>query len=316
MIRVVALAIVLWSTRALAGDAGAALSWTRLPGAERCIDAPELARAVEARIGAVLVTPAHAALSIEGRIAPRSGGGYRAVVAVAHAGQPATQQRQIETASGDCRVLDSSLALVVALLVDPTQVPPPTPPPREVIIREVPVLVHEPWHLAIALRAVGEWGALAHVTGGGELAVIVTPPRLWDVELSAFWDRHVDVTADLADRSVTERFAGGAVAVCPIAGPFAACGGIRFARLAWQGRGFDQDLEGSALVPALTADARLALPIAPWLDVVADLGARVPLRHVSLAYVRSASAGGGEVEVDHTQAVSLALALGVVARAF
>ncbi|MEO8550454.1 MAG: hypothetical protein ABI678_10785, partial [Kofleriaceae bacterium] len=141
---------------------GAALSWTRLPGAEACLDAPALARAVEARIGAVLVTPSHAELSIEGRIAPRAGGGWRAVVAVAHPGQAATNQRAIETASANCHVLDGSLALVVALLVDPSGAPPAAPPPPEVIIREVlvPVAVHDPWRLALAVRGAGEWGAL------------------------------------------------------------------------------------------------------------------------------------------------------------
>jgi hypothetical protein len=97
---------------------------------------------------------------------------------------------------------------------------------------------------------------------------------------------------------------------------FAACGGVRIARFAWRGRGFDQDLDGSTIVPALAADARLAAPVARWLDVVAGLGVRVPLRHVALTYTRSPSAGGEQVEIDRTQAVSLALTLGVVARVF
>lgn len=323
IVRTLALAglvLVVMTPLARAGDVGAALSWTRLPGAERCLDAPELARAVEARIGAVLVTPAHAALSIEGRIAPRSGGGWRAVIAVAHAGRPATSQRTIETANRDCRVLDASLALVVALLVDPTQSPPPSPPQPEVIIREVPVIVHEPWHVALVLRAAGEWGALADLTGGGEVAVVVTPPRLWDVELVGFWDHSVEVATDLADRTVRETLAGGSVAVCPrwqvdTLG-LVACGGVRLARLAWRGHGFDQNSDGSALVPALAGDARIEAPLGSWLRVVAGLGVRVPLRHVSLSYNRSASVGGGVIEIDHTALASLILTVGVVAWLF
>ena len=319
MIKLVAL--VLFALAAVADAAPAALSWTRLPGAEQCIDAPALARAVEARIGEVLVTPSHADVSIEGRIAPRSGGGWRAVVAVAHPGQAATSQRSIETSTKDCHVLDGSLALVVALLVDPTGAPPAPPAPPEVIIREVrvPVIIYDPWHLAIAVRGVGEWGALASVTGGGELAAIVSPPGLWDLELSASWDRSASVTTDLAGRDVRESLAGVALAACPGwpigALRLAACGGVRLSRFAWRGRGFDQDLDGSALIPAITAEARLELPLARWLGLAAGIGLRVPVRGVDLSYERSASAGGEVVEIDRT-GLSLAASLGVIARAF
>jgi hypothetical protein len=319
VIKLVALAMFALVTAAEA--APAALSWTRLPGAEQCIDAPALARAVEARIGEVLVTPSHAEVSIEGRIAPRSGGGWRAVVAVAHSGEAATSQRSIETSTKDCHVLDGSLALVVALLVDPTGAPPAPPPPPEVIIREVrvPVVVHDPWHLAVALRGESEWGALASLTGGGELAAIVTPPGAWDVELSAFWDHSVLVTTDLPGRDVREMFAGIALATCPAwsigALRLAACGGARLARFAWHGHGFDQDLEGSTLIPAITAEARLELPLTEWLRFAVGAGVRVPVRSVDLSYERSASAGGEDVEIDRT-GLSLAASLGVVARAF
>ncbi|HEY0251502.1 MAG TPA: hypothetical protein VGC41_08240 [Kofleriaceae bacterium] len=300
----------------LAHADGAALSWTRLPGAEKCIDAPELARSVEARIGEVLVTPAHASLSIEGRIAQRSGGGWRAVVAVAHPGQPATNQRAIETSRSDCRVLDASLALVVALLVDPVRAPPPPAPTPDVIIREVRVVVHEPWHGDVALRGEGEWGALSNLTGGAELAIAITPPGAWPIELSGWWDAAISTDADLAGRSVHEALAGGSIATCP-AWPvgrirIAGCAGVRLGDLRYRGSGFDRDVAGSELVPAITADARLLLPLGSRIDLVANAGIRVPLRRVELAYEST----GAEMAVDAPASVALAIGIGVLARVF
>ncbi len=301
-----------------------ALSWTRMPGAERCIDAPVLARDVEARVGSVLVTPSHAELSIEGRIAPRAGGGWRAVVAVAHVGQPTSSQRTLETRSDDCRVLDAPIALVIALLIDPSGGP-PTPPPAatpEVIVREVrvevPVLVRDPWHVALAVRGDGELGSLPSLALGGSLAVLVEAPRLPLVELAASATPMQTVSSNLPGRTVDHSVIAGAIAACPARTVGAvralACGGVRVARLSSAGHGFEQELASAILVPSLALDARIELRLGATFSLVAGAGLRAPLRDVKIAYERSAAAGGGDVIIWDASPVSLWLAVGVLAR--
>ncbi|RLB57111.1 MAG: hypothetical protein DRJ42_01400 [Deltaproteobacteria bacterium] len=96
------------------------LSWVRLPGAEDCATAPELARAVEARLGReVFVAPRNAELSVEGRVAPGDGGGFTATFAVATAGGEVLGERELGTESEDCSELTATVAFVVAVMIDP-----------------------------------------------------------------------------------------------------------------------------------------------------------------------------------------------------
>lgn len=317
MIRFVLLAAVATFANADDRAPAASLSWTRLPGAEHCIDAPGLARAVEARIGEVLVTPAHADRSVEGRIGPRPGGGWRAVIAIGRANRPLTNTRTIETVEADCRGLDDALTLVVALLVDPSGTPPPPPLPPPV--REVRVAVHEPWHLALASRAEVEAGVLEGAAWAGTLALVVDAPRLPQIELAGTYAPARAIATDLPGREVRETFASGAISVCP-AIPLgevriAACGGVRLGRLAWRGRGFEEDLAGSTLVTALGIDTRVERVLAGPIAMYAVLGARLALRDVTLRYARSAAAGGGMVEVADTERGSVWLGLGLIVRA-
>lgn len=325
--RAFVLVAVLLSATAHAGAPATALSWTRLPGAEACVDAPSLARDVEARIGAVLVTPSHAELSIEGRISPRPGGGWRAVVAISKAGGPIASQRTLETRSADCHLLDNPLALVIALLIDPSGGP-PTPPPAatpEVIIREVrvevPVLVREPWHLSLAARADGELGTLPAAAIGGSLQLLLRAPRIPMLELVATYFATQTATTDLPGRTVSQSFVSATLAACPVLHTLQpvrvfACAGARLARERHAGHGFEQPLEGTLLVPAALLEARIELPLGSTIALAASAGLHVPLRDVTLTYARSAAAGGGEVTIWDAAPVSLSLGLAVVAALF
>jgi hypothetical protein len=120
----VLLALALLAGRAHGQDAAAertsSLSWVRLPGAERCATAPELARAVESRLAReVFVAPRHADLSVEGRVTPRDGGGYTATFAVATADGTVLGERTLDSADPDCHALTETVAFVVAVLIDP-----------------------------------------------------------------------------------------------------------------------------------------------------------------------------------------------------
>lgn len=132
---VLALASALPATAAAApSDLAASLSWVRSPGAESCIDAAELALAVEADLGrSIFVTPSQARLFVEGLVEP-SGAGYRATVRVMSRDGELRGTRVLQSSSSSCRSLDEDLATVLGLLIDPearpvSSTPPPPPEP-------------------------------------------------------------------------------------------------------------------------------------------------------------------------------------------
>lgn len=96
-----------------------ALHWSRATNASTCIDPRALALRVGALTGDVLVEPASATLSIEGHIEAKSDGGFRAHVTSSNAQGVMRGERIIEQPGSDCRQLDSAIAFVIALLIDP-----------------------------------------------------------------------------------------------------------------------------------------------------------------------------------------------------
>jgi hypothetical protein len=282
------------------------LGWSRLPGADACIGAAELARRVEARLGRpALVAPSQAELSVEGRVEVRPGGGWRATVAVARAGGELLSERLIETRQRSCRALDDALVLVIALLIDPDGAPAAGPPPApspQVIIREVvrevrvPVRVREPWHLGGVTAVEVEHGATPSLGLLADLGLAIDPPGVPRTELIGFVGAGATAASDLDGRSAEVRLFGASAAVCPRLRAGRAtlllCGGARAAWLRWRGVGFETREDGTTFIPALTADLRGELPIAGRLRAFAALGARAPLRRAAVTYTASAAVAG------------------------
>jgi len=124
--RVVAVTALCWlahATMAFAQDEarrGPALHWVRLPGAESCITAAELAQRVEARLErGVFVLPQHAELAVEGHVRPRAEGGFVASLAVSNRAGVLLGARDLESPDADCRALDDALILITALTLFP-----------------------------------------------------------------------------------------------------------------------------------------------------------------------------------------------------
>jgi hypothetical protein len=113
------LALVAWLFGQPAARADeAALSWVRLPGAEDCIAAPELARLVEERIGRpVLQAPSRADVSIEGRVG-QDGDGWLAVVDVSDRRGGHLGRRELRVSGEPCSALDRPAALIISVLID------------------------------------------------------------------------------------------------------------------------------------------------------------------------------------------------------
>ena len=316
---------------ASARPSASSLSWTRLPGAEQCIGAPDLARRVEARVGRdVLVAPSRADLSVEGRVGPRPGGGWRAVIEVARPGGQILSQRTLETRERSCRELDPALALVVALAIDPAggaAAPPVAEVAPRVIIREVrvpvPVLVpvHEPWILEARAAGGVEAGVLPSAAWGGELALWVGAPGLPRLALGGVLYRRQDQASALPDWSVSLRLGGVDVAVCPSRRVWGlrwlACAGVRTAWLSVRGQGFEAPEHDWLWVPSAAADLAVELPVGLGpVQAMAGVGLRVPLRQVRVTYDRSAAAGGGQEVVYHAAPVSVRLAVGLLVHIF
>jgi hypothetical protein len=125
----------------------AALSWVRLPGAESCISTTDLAGLVELQLGRhALVSASDADLSVEARVTAGGAGKnkFRAVVTGTLRDGTALGTRDL--AGQTCAELNPSLALVIALMIDPesgtrnpeaeAQPVGPTPAPAPEVIRE------------------------------------------------------------------------------------------------------------------------------------------------------------------------------------
>src|SRR5687768_11147972 len=99
---------------------GPSLNWVRLPGAEGCITAAELAQRVEARLErSVFVLAQDAELAFDGYVQPRAGGGFAAHLAVSNARGEVLGARDVESAEVSCRALDDALVLITALTLFP-----------------------------------------------------------------------------------------------------------------------------------------------------------------------------------------------------
>lgn len=91
------------------------LNWVRLPGAETCIAAPQLARGVEQRIGRPAFTSTHkATMFIDGRVW-RDEDGWRVALELSDAQGVVLGRRELTFAGDDCSVIDAPVALVVAV---------------------------------------------------------------------------------------------------------------------------------------------------------------------------------------------------------
>jgi hypothetical protein len=106
---------------------GPALNWVRLPGAESCITAAELALRVEERLERRVFVLAHEAelALFDGYVQPRpterGPGGFVAHLAVTDERGQVLGARDVESPEADCRKLDDALVLITALTLFPAE---------------------------------------------------------------------------------------------------------------------------------------------------------------------------------------------------
>ena len=143
MLRVVTamwIAVALWTSArnvlAAPENVTYSLGWTRMDGAEKCIGAAGLARAVEARLGHAAWAPTSAAdIQIEGHVEKRADRpGWRARIVLTDPKGAVLGQREIAIDEPACEALEEPLVLMLALIIDPQlilcAIRPPHPFPR------------------------------------------------------------------------------------------------------------------------------------------------------------------------------------------
>ena len=97
-----------------------ALHWSRAPNAADCVDPRSLAQRVEAITGPVFVSASEADLSIEGHVDRPAPGRVHAYLSVSERRGPPLGGREVSFEVNDCRAIDAAIALVIAVLIDPS----------------------------------------------------------------------------------------------------------------------------------------------------------------------------------------------------
>jgi len=215
----------------------ASLAWLRLPAAESCIGARDLALRVERRLGrAVFTPPTGGDIAVEGRIERiEARSAWHASLAVRDEAGHVLGVRDLERAGADCHAIDDELELVLALLIDPrAPIAPPPASPRPLPAAPVSPLAaplpaslplapscppappqSAPWRGGVEAGPVVGFGLLPSTAGVGiAIRAHLAPPRGPAYEIGgAFWfDSHAN------ERSISAIFslAYGWASVCPV----------------------------------------------------------------------------------------------------
>lgn len=284
------------------------------PGTERCIDEPDLASAVESRLGRRVFdvrTPADLAVRL--RLDRPKPGEWRGQLTLLDMSGNELGRREIVTRAKDCSALDASLALVVALLVDappnlppellapPASAPPPAapPPPKQraptaLVIRRDSFAPREPWRFNVVASAVGLLGVAPRPLLGVSAGLWFEPPRLPEFRVTGefFPGTPVELDPGRGAELTLVRFGLG---ICPLqhdagSARVELCAGQAVGWIDAAGFGFDQNLASTELAYALEAGATGWWAPVRGFGLWLSVGAEVPL--VRNAYVSGTGADG------------------------
>ncbi|HUB06029.1 MAG TPA: hypothetical protein VMB50_03465 [Myxococcales bacterium] len=239
----------------------------QLDGGARCLSAAQLGAEVEARLGYDPFA-AGAPLVADVRIAP-SGQGFEATLTLSDAqGHPRGRQR-LSSPVADCRELEASLALALALAIDPGSLqrplprtvyaPAPVPPPAAA----QPLPPHAPpprapLSFGLSLGGGAGLGAAPGLVGTVDLGLELRRPR-WSVSVGGLATSSGGTAAD-----------GGTVSAALYAGDATGC-----ARLGWLG--LCGELAAGAEVSTAEGLPAARVATTPYLALGGRLQADIPL---------------------------------------
>jgi hypothetical protein len=272
-----------------------------------CPDVPELARAVEVRLGRPLGAAGAEDADLLVTIR-RVDSGFSVDIDLSRRGGEALGTRRIQSTDATCRTLAASLPLVVAMIVDLREreahvdLPTAQPAPTERIAEDATVAPAEPrspgglvgsldvgagldvgWLPApsVTLEFAGRLGPRGEPVSFSLRGGLLSPNRSGDT-------RTVDI--------VGARLAAGACARATLEGVgLGGCAALEAGWLRVIGTGFDVSLTTDAPHVAALALAELALPLAGPLEARIEVGASVPI-----VGQRIVSLSGGEEQMLHT----------------
>jgi hypothetical protein len=314
--------------RARAQDepAAVALTWTAPPG---CIQRAALERAVEAMLEhPVWAEPGAADVGVDASLALDDG---EWVLRLAmRSGESILGTREARRDGGDCRSIERTAVVVLALLVDL--------PRRDVRLRvavdagevardEIPIMAASPpseprtpastrgIEARLGAHVVLDLGALPGPAAGGELSAAVVPGASWPaIRLAARALAPSDTALDADGRGASVWLAGGLLETCPEAtievAVLGGCAGVALDAMIGTGRGLDSErtVVGVRWSAQATAVLGLRLDIA---ELRLATGAAVTLARDS--FVRDP--GTAAETVLHAPAwVSFVTTLGVTVR--
>lgn len=310
------------------------LDVTRAEGTDSCIERAALEQAVEKR----LERPVFASANVDLRLAvafERRGRAWLADVRLLDRTGSEIGRRELKTPARHCSVLDDSLALVVALLVDspearehaapppaptatetpsPSPSPPPPPPATTLTVPPDVLAPREPYRVTLGAAAALVVGPLPGAAFGPELFVAVRPPHFVELRLRPSYFPPREATGPTPDRGGRLSLVQVALDVCPIekesaALRFSGCLGQSVGWVSAEGFGYSENQAPSSLVYSLGLGVGAVWFFAP--PVGLSLGATAAVPFARDTYV-ARLASGRDVEVFSSGVVSAGLAAGLV----
>jgi hypothetical protein len=328
-----AVASVLGAGRARAeGKRTSSLAWVRLEGADECIAATALAHAVEERLARkVFVSASDADITVEGSIGPARPSGFHASLRVIGRSGEILGTREVDTRAARCDAIDTRLALVVSMLIDPdaenAPEPPAAPPPaptvvervvereRVVVVREAPAAPPPaPWTFELTAGGAGTLGLQPGVGAALGAALVVLPPRFWGIFVGGALAQTSSVDAERGAQ-IEAALAYGAAGLCPLAATrgrlhVLGCAGALVGGLRSRGVGFETGYAASSLTAGPLLHGRITVEVVGPVIASLGLGLTAPVARAELRYATPT----GESTVFRTSPVAAAGELGVGVR--
>lgn len=257
--------------------AGAALQWVRLPGTEDCLSGDLLARKVEAKLQReVFPAPSKASILIEGHV-ERVPEGYRAELRMSASDGKPLGSRELTSPQSSCAELSETVAVVLAVMIDPdatTRVEPPQEEPKP-----APEPKPEPQAtLADRQRLLGFARLAVGILPGSALGIGVAYEVAFErwgelrVEGVTYLEREDALPGD-PNLKARLRIAHAGVAYCPLRLQLAqlrvaGCAGGELGGAYSEGSGFDPENHSTiALWGSGSASARLAVKLVAALEL-------------------------------------------------
>jgi hypothetical protein len=311
------LALILWSRGAGAAHVQVNLQYEREVGAAACSPADELRAAVATRLGYDPFVAQSGLDTISVRLRPHGTGFEGTIEQLDPAGHARGAPTRIAGRNRDCTELSATLAVAIAIAIDPLSLTrpfpasqvsptppspsPPAPPQPPLHVEDVPTERHPvPFEFqagvgpsiaigALPLPSVGVRALAAFVRGSAR------------VEVEGRFDPPVTVRA--AGGSVEASLVLGSVVPCLSFGLFIGCARASFGVLRGAGLDFDHTYDASTLYVTIGGQAGVQLPLGPRLAVRLMGDGDVPVIPTRL------DAGGSVVWTTPPFAVSAVLLL-------